>query len=35
MGINPREIQETGLAGESSGLFAGGNGVMLSFPSHR
>lgn len=35
MQIKPREIWEPGLAGENSGLLAGGNGVKLSFASHR
>lgn len=33
--INPGEIWEPGLAEKKSGLFAGGDGVMLSFGSHR
>lgn len=33
MWINPREIWEAGLAGDSSGLLAGGKGVVLSFVS--
>ena len=35
MRINPREIWEPGLAGENSELLVGGNGVKLSFASHR